>query len=172
MPCTRDGEKMRHGFLYDVDSGGEQNPETSRAEARKTDGTGSGDRRKEKEENRMKIYFTITGTNHRYGSSFMKEGMKVFLEKEPDNKYDREAIKVMMEGLGQVGYVANSTYTVLGESYSAGRLYDKIGDTARGKVLLVMDKGVICVLKKDKHPAPEDGMKYEEAKEEADVLPE
>lgn len=27
-------------------------------------------------------------------------------------------------------YVANSSYTVIGESMSAGRLYDKIGDTA------------------------------------------
>ena len=32
-------------------------------------------------------------------------------------------------------YVANSPYTVAGESYSAGRLYDKIGDTAEGTVL-------------------------------------
>lgn len=94
----------------------------------------------------MKIYFTIAGTNHHYGQDFMKKDMKVSLEKEPDNEYDREAIKVMMEGLGLVGYVANSPYTVLGESYSAGRLYDKIGDTAEGTILYVLDKGVLCFL--------------------------
>ena len=71
-----------------------------------------------------KLYFTITGTKYRHGQDFFKKGMKVRLVKEPDNEFDKEAIKVEMEGLGQVGYVANSTYTVLGESYSAGRLYD------------------------------------------------
>ena len=34
-----------------------------------------------------------------------------------------------MDGLGLIGYVANSPYTVLGESMSAGRLYDKIEET-------------------------------------------
>ena len=55
-----------------------------------------------------KIYFTITGTKYRYGHDFMKPGMKVKLVKEPDNQYDREAIRVEMKnGLGLVGYVAN-----------------------------------------------------------------
>ena len=94
----------------------------------------------------MKIYFTIAGTRHHYGQEFMEKGMTVQLEKEPDNEVDTEAIKVNMEGLGLVGYVANSPYTVLGESYSAGRLYDKIGDTAEGTVLYVMEKGVLCCL--------------------------
>ncbi len=94
----------------------------------------------------MKIYFTITGTNHHYGKDFMEKDMKVYLEKEPDNECDKEAIKVMMDGLGLVGYVANSPYTVLGESYSAGRLYDRIGDTAAGTILYVLDKGVLCYL--------------------------
>ncbi len=97
----------------------------------------------------MKIYFTIAGTKHHYGQDFMEKDMKVRLEKEPDNEYDTEAIKVMMDGLGHVSYVANSPYTVLGESYSAGRLYDKIGDTAEGTILYVMDKGVLCFLEVD-----------------------
>ena len=60
----------------------------------------------------------------------LEQKMKVKLVKEPDNEYDKEAIKVEMPGIGHIGYVANSPYTVVGESYSAGRLYDKIGDTA------------------------------------------
>ena len=36
--------------------------------------------------------------------------------KEPDNEYDNEAIQVKIKGLGKVGYVANSPYTVKGES--------------------------------------------------------
>ena len=40
--------------------------------------------------------------------------------------------------------MANSPFTVKGESMSAGRLYDKIGDKAKGKVIFVVDGGVVC----------------------------
>lgn len=97
-----------------------------------------------------KIYFTITGTKYRYGHDFMKPGMKVKLIKEPDNPYDAEAIKVMMKGVGLVGYVANSVYTVKGESRSAGRIYDHIGKKAKGTVKVVLPDGVICRLNQKK----------------------
>ena len=93
-----------------------------------------------------KTYFTITGTQYFHGSDFLEKDMEVKLVKDPDNDYDKEAIKVELEGLGQIGHVANSPYTVVGESQSAGRLYDKIGDTAEGKILYVMPTGVLCVL--------------------------
>ena len=92
----------------------------------------------------MKAFFTLTGTKHYYGTEFLKPGMKLELRKEPDNEYDKEAITVNVDGLTQIGYVANSPYTVIGESMSAGRLYDKIGDTAIGEVVFVTDKGILC----------------------------
>ncbi len=95
-----------------------------------------------------KIYITITGMNHYHGSDFLKEGMKVLLVKELDNEYDREAIRVELEGMGKIGYVANSVRTVLGESISAGRLYDKIRDTAEAKVRFITCRGTICSVKK------------------------
>ena len=101
------------------------------------------------------IYFTITGTNHYYGDKFIEPKMKVRLVKEPDNDFDKEAIKVEMDGLGQVGYVANSPYTVQGESMSAGRMYDRIGDTAAGEVLYVLPKGVLCFLSDEEKREPE-----------------
>ena len=72
--------------------------------------------------------------------------MKIRLEKEPDNEYDKEAIKVTYEGLGKIGYVANSPWTVQGESISAGRLYDKIGKKATAEVVYVLPQGAICRL--------------------------
>ncbi len=96
-----------------------------------------------------KIYFTIVATCFYHGKEFFEKDMKVRLVKEPDNKHDREAIKVELEGLGQVGYVANSPKTVIGESYSAGRIYDKIGDTAEGTVLYNVDDGVLCYISLD-----------------------
>ena len=92
------------------------------------------------------IYFKITGTGFRFGKDFLERGMIVQLEKDPENEYDKEAIKVELEGLGQIGWVANSVNTVLGESWSARRIYDKIDDEAEGIVLYVLDKGVICKL--------------------------
>lgn len=96
-----------------------------------------------------KIYFTLTGTKHYLGMAFFKPDMVVTLQKEPDNPFDREAIQVTLPGLGVVGHVANSPYTVLGESMSAGRLYDKIGDTATGIVRYVLQEGMVCELVKE-----------------------
>ena len=76
--------------------------------------------------------------------------MEVKLVKEPDNEFDKEAIKVEMEGLGTIGYVANSPYTVKGESMSAGRLYDRIGDEAYGTVKYVLPQGILCELNEKK----------------------
>ena len=93
-----------------------------------------------------KIYFTLTGTKYYFGKDFLEPGMKVKLIKEPDNEYDADAIRVEVEGLGKCGYVANSHHTVIGESLSAGRLYDKIGKKADAKVKLVTERGVLCRL--------------------------
>lgn len=90
------------------------------------------------------MYFTIAGCRHYFGNNFMQKGMKVTLEKEPENEYDKEAIQVKIKGLGKCGYVANSPFSVKGESMSAGRLYDKIGDRAIGKIMFVLDGGVVC----------------------------
>ena len=95
-----------------------------------------------------KVYITVTGTNHYYGKEFLTPGMRLQLKKEPDNEYDKEAIAVYMEGMGLIGYVANSTYTVLGESLSAGRLYDRIGRKAEAEVVHVLPKGVLCRVRK------------------------
>lgn len=94
------------------------------------------------------IYFTLTGTQYYHGKEFLEAGMRVILEKDPENKYDKEAIAVKLPGLDKIGYVANSAHTVVGESFSAGRLYDKIVDKAFGKVLYVMPTGVLCKLSK------------------------
>ena len=93
-----------------------------------------------------KIFFTIAGTNHYFGQEIFEKEMTVKLVKEPDNEADKEAIRVEMEGLGTVGYVANSTFSVQGESSSAGRIYDKIGEEASGIVKYLLPKGVLCEL--------------------------
>lgn len=95
----------------------------------------------------MKYYVTLTGLNYRFGVEPFHTGQKVMLIKEPENNFDREAIRAELPGLGKVGYVANSARTVLGECFSAGRLYDKIGDAVPAKVVYVLDHAVICAVK-------------------------
>ena len=97
-----------------------------------------------------RIFFTLTGTKHYYGTDFLKKGMKIRLKKEPDNEHDKEAICAELKGLGKIGYVANSTYTVIGDSYSAGRLYEHMGKKAKAKILIVTERGVLCELKDEK----------------------
>ena len=95
------------------------------------------------------MYFTITGLQYRYGGEFLKPGMRVKLEKEPDNEHDKEAIMVKLKGLGKIGYVANSPYTVKGESYSAGRLYDKIPNVLTASILYVIEGSAIGMIDED-----------------------
>lgn len=95
------------------------------------------------------IYVTITGTNYYYGTKFIEKKMetgdvKIKLVKEPDNEYDKEAIKAIINPFGKIGHVANSVHTVIGECYSAGRVYDKIGDNAIAIVEYVLPEGIIC----------------------------
>ena len=92
------------------------------------------------------LYFTIAGCMYRYGLSVFKPGMTVTLVKEPENKYDREAIRVELGGLGTVGYIANSPSTVRGTSMSAGRLYDKIPQKTEATVVYVLSDSVICAV--------------------------
>lgn len=95
-----------------------------------------------------KTFITLTGTKHYYGQEFLKAGMKVQLIKEPENEFDKEAVRIEYKGLGKIGYVANSAFTVQGDSLSAGRLYDKIGKKAMAKVVLILPQGVICMVSK------------------------
>lgn len=70
--------------------------------------------------------------------------MIVNLKKDFDNKYDAKAIAVTLPGLGKIGYVANHSYTVLGESVSATSLYGCMDEDAKGKILYIMENGVVC----------------------------
>lgn len=93
------------------------------------------------------IYITIAGAEFRYGIEFLEKGMIVKLIKEPDNQYDKEAIRVELKPFGTIGYVANSVKTVIGECYSAGRLYDKIGAEAEAEIAYLTGSYAIAKIK-------------------------
>ena len=99
-----------------------------------------------------KDYITITGMQHYFGTTVFKVGDVISCEKEFDNDYDEEAIKVMMKTFGKVGYVGNSFRTVAKGTKSAGRIYDKVGDKFFVRVCFVTGDSVIAeVLKRDEN---------------------
>ena len=82
-----------------------------------------------------KIRFTATGYYFYDGIIPFEENKYLKLIKEPDNDYDHEAIKIEDLSGEKVGYVANSTNTVIKETMSAGRIYDKIENLAINFIL-------------------------------------
>ncbi len=79
---------------------------------------------------KKELYITITGVKHYYGMKPFKPGKIVKLIKDYKNEYDNEAIAVTLDHIDKIGYVANSTNTVYQETFSAGRIYDKMDETA------------------------------------------
>ncbi len=93
------------------------------------------------------IYITINHLDDFECMAFLKPGDKLILKKDKENIYDDEAIIVYKENKTKVGYVANSVHSVARGTYSAGRLYDKIGEEAECVIRFAMiDDG--CVIAK------------------------
>ena len=76
------------------------------------------------------IYITVNHLDDFECTTFLKPGNKLILKKDKDNIYDDEAIIVYKENKTKIGYVANSVHSVARGTYSAGRLYDRIGEEA------------------------------------------
>lgn len=90
------------------------------------------------------IFVTITGQNHYLGMKPYKVGRIVKLVKDVDNEYDEDAIAVVLPFIDVIGYVANSTNTVFQGTYSAGRIYDKIGDSVFAEIMFITHSSVIA----------------------------
>ncbi len=90
------------------------------------------------------MYVTVTGFANYYKKKPFGIGNVLVCEKEPSNKYDSEAIIVKLPIIGQVGYIANSPYSMAGGTTSAGRIYDKVEDTFYIRVLFTTQSKIIC----------------------------
>lgn len=104
------------------------------------------------------IFITITGQNQYLGLKPFKVGRVVKLVKERDNEFDEDAIRAELPFIDTVGYVANSTNTVYKGTFSAGRLYDKIGEEAFAQIMFVTHSAAIAmILPPDEDNGEEDG---------------
>ena len=89
-------------------------------------------------------YITVIGFSQYHGAKPFKLNGIIKLVKEPENKYDTEAIACYMRYCGKIGYVANSTSTVIIGSMSCGRLYDKIDDEYYAKINFITNTQALC----------------------------
>lgn len=73
-------------------------------------------------------YVSIVGFKHYFDKRPFAIGTRLLCVKEQDNAYDCEAIKVTFPVLGTVGYLANSVQTKANGTFSAGRIYEQVGE--------------------------------------------
>ncbi|NBK97900.1 MAG: DNA-binding protein [Erysipelotrichia bacterium] len=91
------------------------------------------------------VYITITGMQHYFGIEAFKIGQKIMLEKDVENDYDSEAVRVLSESGNKLGYVANSVYTVAKGTHSAGWIGHLIEEDKRlAKVMFITGHSVIA----------------------------
>lgn len=91
-----------------------------------------------------KLILTATGYYFYNGIDPFEDNKYFKLVKEPENKYDSEAIRIEDFSGEKIAYVANSYNTILKGTISAGRLYDKIDDISYCKVHELTNDGIIC----------------------------
>lgn len=89
-------------------------------------------------------YITITGVQYHFGIEAFRVGQKVYLEKDKDNEYDFEAVRVMSESGNKLGHVANSVRTVAKGTHSAGWIGHMIENKRIAKVMFITGSCVIA----------------------------
>lgn len=72
-----------------------------------------------KQENRVKLSVNLVGRQFQDKGDKVQLGSTVYLKREPENKFDPEAIAIYV-GRDRVGYVANSVKTMIQGCCSAG----------------------------------------------------
>lgn len=90
------------------------------------------------------LYVTIVGFKNYYDQTPFGIGSLIRCSKEPDNLYDKEAIKCTLPAIGTVGYIANSVNTVAGGTMSAGRVYDRVKNRFYVRVMFTTSSKIIC----------------------------
>lgn len=92
----------------------------------------------------MKTYITLTALGNYIDIKELTVGEELILEKDEENQYDDEAIKVMGTNHSKKGYVANSVHTKCKGSHSARYIYNMFDDTCKCVVRFIYDKGAIA----------------------------
>lgn len=92
------------------------------------------------------MFITITGMKYYLGMDVFRINQMIVLEKDEDNGDDSEAICVRIDGGAKVGYVANSVYTKVKGTYSAGYVHRDVKEDTKAIVRFITHDSVIAEL--------------------------
>lgn len=90
------------------------------------------------------IILTIVGILRYKGRFPFSAGRQLICAKEPENRFDNKAIKVLDMGNIKVGYIANNPNTVLDGASLASEVYDLLGDYFVIEVICSTEYNVTC----------------------------
>lgn len=90
------------------------------------------------------MFITVIAFNKYHGSKPLELEKIIKLVKEPNNKYDTEAISCEMRYFGKIGYVANSVDSVIKGCMSSGRVFDKIEDEYFARIKFITGNNAIA----------------------------
>ena len=93
--------------------------------------------------NDKSIYITINHLDEFMTTMNLKVGDILTLKKDSDNIYDDEAILVYDKNDCKIGYVANSVSTVARGTFSAGRIFDRIGEDKKSVICFITEECAI-----------------------------
>ena len=89
-------------------------------------------------------FVTVCGFSACRGIEPFNIGARFMCQKEPDNPYDDEAIRVMDDSGMTIGYLANGGSTRANGTLSASRVYDRVGNLFVIEVWFTTRTKIIC----------------------------
>lgn len=103
-----------------------------------------------------KLFAAMYGMDHYHGVKALHVGDTVYLVKDPDNRLDYQAIKVVIPPIGAVGYIVNDPLAVPHGCWTGTAFYDVFHQLTCAKVRFMMRDMVIMELIEMSHlPVPQ-----------------
>ncbi|MFC9709166.1 HIRAN domain-containing protein [Paenibacillus sp. NPDC056933] len=93
-----------------------------------------------------KLFAAMYGMEHYHGVEALNVGDTLFLVKDPDNRVDREAIKVVVPPIGTVGYIVNHPHLTPHGCWTGSGIYDAFRQQTCAKVRFAMKDMIIVEL--------------------------
>ncbi|MGV2962339.1 HIRAN domain-containing protein [Paenibacillus sp. AGC30] len=93
-----------------------------------------------------KLFAAMYGMDHYHGVQALHVGDTVYLVKDPDNRLDHQAIKVVIPPIGAVGYIVNDSLVVPHGCWIGTEFYDVFHQLTCAKVRFMMRDMVIMEL--------------------------
>ncbi|WP_440111794.1 HIRAN domain-containing protein [Paenibacillus sp. QZ-Y1] len=93
-----------------------------------------------------KLFTAMYGMEHYHGVQALNVGDTLFLVKDPDNRLDHRAIKVVIPPIGTVGYIINNPLIVPHGCWTGTGIYDAFHQQTGAKVRFTMKDMIILEL--------------------------